>query len=268
MQTVEGTPKEFLKETGLYGIHFAAACGTIEASYSYRCCRCAYVHEYLEYIRDGGAIDEPLYEEMVVNVINGECKHVKGTPKEFLKETGLYGIHFAAVCGTIEALRKQCVQNLAYFSTKLFRANHWTIAVAKHNDLSLQIFIDTEQNEFVFRNCEAAYVSKSERDGKVLNIRDLVLLEQCVVERSIPLVKRLLDSHYPLILPAGLIECLRIIFEYDLLDLQDIFVDFILKCTEWASLIHIISCAELASVYKPEDQWSCKRSPEICYICK
>ena len=106
------------------------------------------MHEYLEYIRDGGAIDEPLYEEMVANVINGECKHVKGTPKEFLKETGLYGIHFAAACGTIEALRKQCVQNLAYFSTKLFSANPWTIAVAKHNDLSLQIFIGTEQNAF------------------------------------------------------------------------------------------------------------------------
>ena len=25
---------------------------------------------------------------------------------------------------------------------------------------------------------------------------------------------------------------------------------------------------ELAKQEKPEDQWSCKRSPEICYICQ
>ena len=39
------------------------------------------MHEYLEYIRDGGAIDEPLYEEMVANVINGECKQLKERQK-------------------------------------------------------------------------------------------------------------------------------------------------------------------------------------------
>ena len=217
-------------------------------SYSYRCCRCAYVHEYLEYIRDDWGIDEPLYEEMVANVIYGECKHAKGTPKEYLKETGLYGIHFASACGTIETLRRQCVQNLAYFFTKLFRANLWTIAVAKHNDLSLQVFIDTAQNELIYRNSMNAYVTKSERGEKVLNIRDLALLEQCVVERSIPLVKRLLDSYTGV--PAGLLACLRIIFEYDLLDLQDIFLDFIRKCSERGTLIHTISCAALAVVYK------------------
>ena len=227
-------------------VHYELSFNTLfyRTAYSYRCCTCAYEHEYLEYIEDDGSINEPLYEQVVANIINGECQHVGETPKEFLRETKVYGIHFAAARGTLDALTERNRKN---YNTGLFRANLWTIAVARNNDCSMQILLDATKPEFVYRTMESMRVTKSVKHSKALNIRELSLLEQCVLNRSIPLVKRLfsLDTG----VPTGLKSGLRIVLENNLQDLQDTFLDYIHVCAERGKLVHVISCAELAIVY-------------------
>ena len=213
-------------------------------AYSYRCCTCAYVHEYLEYIEDDGTINEPLYEQIVTNIINGECQHVGETPKEFLRETGLYGIHFAAARGTLGALTQA---NRMNYITKLFRANLWTIAVAKYNDCSLQILLDATKPEFVYHNVASLCVTKSVKDLEVLSIRELSLLEQCVLNGNVPSVKRLFSLYTGV--PAGFVSGFRIVLENDLQNLQNIFLDYIQVCSVKGKFLHPLSCAELAIVY-------------------
>ena len=224
-------------------VHYEFSFNTLfyRTAYSYRCCTCAYVHEYLEYIEDDGSINEPLYEQVVANIINGECQHVGETTKEFLRETGVYGIHFAAAHGALTQA------NITDYQTRLFRANLCTIAVARNNDCSIQILLDATKPEFVYRTIESMCVTKSVKDSKALNIRELSLLEQCVLNRSIPLVKRLfsLDTGVPMGLKSGL----RIVLENNLQDLQDTFLDYIHVCAERGKLVHVIFCAELAIVY-------------------
>ena len=213
-------------------------------AYSYRCCTCAYEHEYLEYIQSDGSINEPLFEQVVANIINGECQHVGETPKEFLSETGVCGLHFAAACGTFEAFTQ--ARRMTY-NTRLLKANLWTIAVAKSNDCSMQIFLDATEHEFVYHNIASLCVTRSLKDPDTLSIREISLLEQCVLNGSIPLVKRLLSLDTGV--PMGLESGLRIILENDLQDLLEIFIDYIHVCSEKGKMIHVISCAELAIVY-------------------
>ena len=39
-----------------------------KSGYSYCCCACGFEHEFLEYIKDDGSIDEDLYEKVLQNI--------------------------------------------------------------------------------------------------------------------------------------------------------------------------------------------------------
>ena len=65
----------------------------------YYCCSCSFEHEYLDYLsRDE---NEKMYENVVYNMENGQCPHVINAPEEYVLETSLYGMHVAAVLGTV-----------------------------------------------------------------------------------------------------------------------------------------------------------------------
>ena len=75
-----------------------------KSGYSYCCCACGFEHEYLEYIKDDGSIDEDLYEKVLQNILDGICEHTKDRPAEYLKVTCVSGLDIAAVVGTEQVI--------------------------------------------------------------------------------------------------------------------------------------------------------------------
>lgn len=123
----------------------------------------------------------------------------------------------------------------------------------KKNDRSLQILLELQKGGFVYNKDfeESISVTRSEKNAKTLNVRAITLLESCVLNRSVPLVKRLLSLN---VVPAGVESALRMSFENNLQEFQDVLLAFIINlCSGTGRLIHTISCAELAIVYdKPK----------------
>ena len=76
-----------------------------KSGYSYCCCSCGVEHEYLEYIKDDGGIDEDLYEKVLQNILDGKCEHTNDRPAEYLKFTCVSGLDIAAVVGTEQVIK-------------------------------------------------------------------------------------------------------------------------------------------------------------------
>lgn len=61
--------------------------------YSYKCCPCAFEHEYLEYITESGGIDEELYNKVLLNILDGKCPHADEQQNHYVRETCISGIY-------------------------------------------------------------------------------------------------------------------------------------------------------------------------------
>ena len=74
------------------------------SSHTYRCCTCAYEHEYLDYVSETGKVNEEMFDKVVGNIMNGKCPHVADVPEDCVTETCIFPIHIAAALGTEKAL--------------------------------------------------------------------------------------------------------------------------------------------------------------------
>ena len=72
--------------------------------YSYRCCVCAFEHEYCDYIKEDGEIDEEMYNKIETSIVDGFCPHVDGVPEHCIKMTHIDGLIVAAAAGSLEAI--------------------------------------------------------------------------------------------------------------------------------------------------------------------
>ena len=73
--------------------------------YSYRCCECAFEHEYLDYISLTG-ITESVYSKILQSVKNDRCPHVAGVDEKFIRETSITVAHVACKVGTKRAVKR------------------------------------------------------------------------------------------------------------------------------------------------------------------
>ena len=71
--------------------------------FSYCICRCGYEHEHFEYISSSGEINEAMFEKVLRCILDGKCPHTDRMPEEYIKETGVSGLHVAAAVGTTDA---------------------------------------------------------------------------------------------------------------------------------------------------------------------
>ena len=102
----------------------------LDNMFSYCMCRCGFDHEFLDYIKDSGDIDEDMFENIVKCVTDGQCPHVNDNPEDFIKETKIYGIHIAVAVGTKDALSYSHQRPLISHGS-LFHLDPYAIAVLK-----------------------------------------------------------------------------------------------------------------------------------------
>ena len=82
-------------------LHIAFQTVFHQTSYSYCCCPCAYEHEYVAYISNGGIINEEIYDNILECILKGRCPHVVEVPSEYLRYTSVQALHIAAAADTI-----------------------------------------------------------------------------------------------------------------------------------------------------------------------
>ena len=86
-----------------------------QSSYSYCCCPCAYEHEYVTYIYDGGQINEEIFEKIVDCILKGYCPHVMtfmlNKRYEFASDTRILAMYVAIASGTDPKNRNFCYHN-------------------------------------------------------------------------------------------------------------------------------------------------------------
>ena len=83
-------------------------------SYTYRCCNCAFEHEYMLYVSDKGEIIKEIFYRVVQNISLGECSHVKDVSEEFVTETSVGAIHIAVARGNKAAAEGHLDYSLKY----------------------------------------------------------------------------------------------------------------------------------------------------------
>ena len=110
----------------------------LHTPYSYRCCQCAFIHEYVQYIADDGTVDEKLYELIEQSIIDGRCPHVDGVPNNCVRETTVNAVHIAIASNNIEVASRY-YQDYDFVSTNIFQLIPFRVALVRGNSEILDI---------------------------------------------------------------------------------------------------------------------------------
>ena len=100
------------------------------SKYTYRCCPCAFEHEYLDYIGNDGEINEEMYDKIVNCIVDGKCPHVTDVNERDILYTGVYGIAIAIVLGT-EVIRDEIDLVTDKCCSALFNVHPFMLAIKK-----------------------------------------------------------------------------------------------------------------------------------------
>ena len=157
------------------------------SKYTYRCCPCGFEHEYLDYIGNGGEINEEMYEKIVNSIVVGQCPHVTDVNNEDTPETGIYGFAIALALGTEthwdknDLIKDKC-------RSALFNVEPCMLAFKK-NLTSLPIsFIDyyRDSNKRIILDAQRATTNIHEI---ILEKRDV--LELCIRNKNVKLLEEM-----------------------------------------------------------------------------
>ena len=85
------------------------------SEYSYRCCRCEYEHEYIQYIGENDKIDREMFEKISRCIINGKCDHVDNVPETDTQLSGINAIYIAFAIGIKKISQMNLKKQLSSF---------------------------------------------------------------------------------------------------------------------------------------------------------
>ena len=122
----------YMPEFDYMGHEFTFETVNYTTSFSHCLCACAFEHEYFDYLSTSGAINNEVYDRVVQSIVNGRCPHVTDENDKYARETGIYGIHLAAVLGTTEALTDPHYKFSSRFGRQ-FGLNPYMTALYKEN---------------------------------------------------------------------------------------------------------------------------------------
>ena len=168
----------------------------LDTVFSYCICTCGFEHEYLDYITESGTIDEDKYEKIVKCIIDGMCPHVSQRPKEFVKETKIYGIHIAAAVGTIEAVANS-ISRMPIRYGGLYHMDAFSLAILKNSrdyatmSILKKYFGQTEDYQITLTSAE-----KSCNNSDKIRLRTQGVLDFLAKKKNIKLLERYLTSNY------------------------------------------------------------------------
>ena len=222
--------------------------------YLYRCCSCAFDHEYLTYISDSGKINEEIYERIIYSIENGKCPHAEQVPEEYLVQTGIYGMHIALAVGNVQAANLHIFEfdvNSARLKGLIFNLRPYDMAVFKRkSNIACSIIRHqrkSNQLSLIFSQTITC-MKQSVVDPNQMTIEKVSSLKAHVDIGDADILKNILI--YP-VDPPCLVYALKCILKYCVPECLECVLQFIgrLPTTYHSAKYYIIPCAEAAIIY-------------------
>ena len=166
---------------------------------TYRCCTCAFEHEYFDYIDESGNINQDMLDRIVECLRNGECPHVNMVPEECVTETNVNVLHVVAATGSEEQLvwYIKNIKDETAITTELFRLQPYLITLLKNKRIvrntnynilrqyELSLLTPTDFKA----NTKFLYAQRSRENCQTIRIQKVSISEVCVYHRSTPMLK-------------------------------------------------------------------------------
>ena len=218
--------------------------------YSFRCCSCAFDHEYLTYISDSGKINDEIYERIVYSIENGKCPHAEQVPEEDLVQTGIYGIHIALAVGNVQAA-KHHIDTHSHLNGLIFNLSPYDIAVFKRKtSIACLIFHYLRRSkQLSIKTLQTiAFMKQSVVDPNQMIIVKISRFEAYVDIGDADILMNILI--YP-VDARCLVNALKRIIKYSVPECLECVLRFIgqLATTDTVIYSYIIPCAEVAIIY-------------------
>ena len=174
-----------------------------QSSYSYCICPCAYEHEYVTYISNGGEINEEILENIVECILKGLCPHVMtfmlNRRYEYVRDTKILAMHIAAAAGT--APKNTNFYNLESKASAIFGLRPEEIAMFHNNTEFVKEHIENYKSSSVNSDLEivASGLHNANRmtgdDYKVL-FKFITQTEFCIKNENRQLLQLVLDPFW------------------------------------------------------------------------
>ena len=218
--------------------------------YSYRCCSCAFDHEYLTYISDSSKINDEIYEKIIYSIENGKCPHAEQVPEEYLVQTGIYGMHIALAVGNVLAAKGH-IETYSQLKGLLFNLRPYDIAVFKRKTSIARLifhYLRRSNQLSLITSQTIACMKQSGDDRNQMTIEKVSRFEAYVDIGDADNLKNILM--YPVDAPC-LVNTLKCILKYCVPECLECFLQFIgqLATTDEVLSSYIIPCAEAAIIH-------------------
>ena len=205
--------------------------------YKYCCCPCAFDHEWLAYISDSGEINEELYKKVEANLLAGKCPHVDHVISDYVRETAVYGIHFAAAVATEKAVKQDLDVTHRETQSSLFHVSPYILAVLKKNVKTTALRFKNLSKHFLsqefslYRMLNVVYPERSVTNENVIQLKDESLMEFCVRNGNKELLQLVLQTG--LLTVEGyrtqLVKALGLAIRYNYVNIMNKLITFLKK---------------------------------------
>ena len=198
-----------------------------QSSYSYRCCPCAYEHEFVTYISNGGEINEEVYDRILECILNGSCPHVAEVPPDYIGDTSIHALHIAAAANTV--LKLKCVfDSDSDMRSAIFQLTLANIAIC-HESMGFIKEYQDHFKRFGAVNANPMILQATRLFGEHYKVlfEYITQYEFCVRVKNRDLLKLVLDTFCP---KSGLNSALQKCFaDPELSDMQDDILNYLRK---------------------------------------
>ena len=167
-----------------------------QSSYSYRCCTCAYEHEYVEYINENRVVNEEKYHKILANIQAGKCPHVENADDGFTSETQINAMHIAAALDTEIHINRICLEST------IFEQDPCGIAMLKNSIKFLKIYqeyfkecLRKGRSEWE-RGSDLKYAVRFSENNEHIRFETLSRPEYCVKTKNGNLLKLIMDPFF------------------------------------------------------------------------
>ena len=241
-QTIEGlnyTDKRFSFHTVYYN-----------TPYSYRCCPCAFIHEYVQYIANDGTVDWKQYDLIEQRIIAGRCPHVADVPSKCARETKVNAIHIAIASNNVEVANRY-YQDYGYAPTKIFKLTPFRLALARGNIDIIDIAQTSLLHSGKFTGSNLVHAKKMMfayrvKNKETLNIDYIPTTLFCLRYKKKDLLRRVL---HPLVVHSGIDEALALSFKTGDQESQEDILEYLYHMSKVSKYDLILDCAICAIMY-------------------
>ena len=211
-------PRDFLNAVFFFRTVF------YRTPYSYRCCPCAYQHEYFDYLSDNDEIDkqkdrlidEVVFNQIVQNIAAGKCPHANEVEPKYLATSSIDIIHVQAALGVLKKFIWDCFSG--EFSG-IFKLRPFMF-IALKNSCHIPDFIGKKSDwNFVYEIMrQTMYPIISKENHKIIRLERISMLECCARKCNKKAFEQLLFTlwHLPSTHNSGLDTCNKLTIMYDM----------------------------------------------------